>query len=69
MTLLWKSSRIKVEEITILIMCNTGSSGDDDDEELGILSQTQMIKKDENGGIISSTSESFTSQFFKYFSS
>lgn len=70
MTLLWKSSRIKVEEITILIMYNTGSSGDDDDEELGIIPlQTQMIKNDENGGIISSTSELFTSQFFKNFSS
>lgn len=43
-------------------MYNTGSSGDDDDDdELGIPSQTQMIKKDENGGIISSNSESFTS--------
>lgn len=70
MTLLWKSSRIKVEEITILIMYNTGSSGDDDDEELGIIPlQTQMIKNDENGGIISSTSELFTSQFLKNFSS
>lgn len=53
---------MKVEEITILITYNTGSSGDDDDDdELGIPSQTKMIKKDENGGIISSNSESFTS--------
>lgn len=51
-------------------MYNTGSSGDDDDEELGIIPlQTQMIKNDENGGIISSTSELFTSQFLKNFSS